>query len=88
MKFIAAVLPLLALASPIIKDNHSTTIEILSNRKLAHGGKFGILLQRIDDLVDDADESAILAEKIRTVFIAFDVNLDHELTVNGQALKL
>jgi hypothetical protein len=44
-----ALIPLLALATaiPAIKDNHKTTLEMLSNGKLSNGGKFGIVIQRV-----------------------------------------
>jgi hypothetical protein len=88
MKFLS-LLPLVAIiyALPAIKDTHSTTLEMLTNGKVSQGGEFRIGVRRVDDLVDDVADS-IVAERVKTVVLNFNVNLGGEVSVNGNAVSI
>jgi hypothetical protein len=71
-----------AIANPML-DVHDTELEFMPLPTLdPRDDSFLIRIQRIDDLTDDA-ETEILAERIQSVELAFDI-ADGYLTCNGE----
>jgi len=69
---------LIALSQAIpIKDISNTTIEVSNTHLTPSSERFAVSVQRLDELVDD--DGKILAEKISTILMTFDIK-------NGQIL--
>ncbi|KAJ3258001.1 hypothetical protein HK103_004135 [Boothiomyces macroporosus] len=78
MKFVNLLLPL-ALASPILKDQHKTQIKLVPIEGTAQEpSHFAVTVTRVDDLVNEKEEE--VAVKVSAVLLKFDVD------TNGQAL--
>lgn len=75
------LLPLFALAAPIIKDLHKTSVELLGN-----GRNFAVVVQRIDSLYDTLRHRSV-ASRYAQVVLEFSV-VDNQVSLNNQPVKV
>ncbi|KAJ3322103.1 hypothetical protein HDV06_003554 [Boothiomyces sp. JEL0866] len=80
MKFINFLLSL-AIASPILKDEHKTQIKLIPIEGTAQEpSHFAVTVTRVDDLMNEKEEE--VAVKISAVLLKFDVDTDGQALVN------
>ncbi|KAJ1530003.1 hypothetical protein HK096_009059, partial [Nowakowskiella sp. JEL0078] len=76
------------LAAPTLNDVHKTSLELFQLGNLPTVNRFAVRVRRVDDVLDDKAENAVVAERISQVFLTFDVSPAAEVTVNGASVPM